>query len=443
MKITNWRRKLAATLVAGGMISPAAAQAANLDANLVLNPGFESVDLGTLGSYNAPKVNNWMGTGFTYSHQPGVTGVPDYADGADPPGAGNWYFSANNQPGSPTGDVRAPDVVFQDIAVNSGATGTQIASGEAAVRLSAYMSSYLNDNDFGIVHLQFKNAGGTTIGTLQIADSDPGPNNVWSLNSAFTSIPAATTSIRASLFGGVRNGGTDGYIDNVDVQVTNAANVLLFAQVNTTTGHVSIRNLTGQPVPIDYYEITSASGALVRANWSSLQDQNLPGFPAGNGSGSGWEEGGGGGNFGLSESNLVGNSLVANGANIGLGPAFNTAGAHDLAFSYAVLSPQALDADFDGDGDADGQDFLIWQRGVGVGTTKAQGNADGDADVDAADLAIWKGEFGQSAFGGPSTIVQGFVRYVTATAAVPEPGTIVLAGLGAGVVMLSRRRRPA
>src|SRR5688572_27987498 len=98
MKVTNWRKNLAKSLVATGLLAPTAAYAANLDTNLVVNPGFESVDTGVTGTYNAPKINNWIGTGFAYSHNPTVTGIPDYADGTDPPGAGNWYFSANNAP---------------------------------------------------------------------------------------------------------------------------------------------------------------------------------------------------------------------------------------------------------------------------------------------------------------------------------------------------------
>ena len=86
MKINNWRSKLAMTLAAGGMLTPAAARAANFNTNLVANPGFELVDTGTVGDYNAPKVLNWLGgPAFAYSHAPGVTGIPDYADGADPP----------------------------------------------------------------------------------------------------------------------------------------------------------------------------------------------------------------------------------------------------------------------------------------------------------------------------------------------------------------------
>ncbi|RIK80720.1 MAG: hypothetical protein DCC67_09005 [Planctomycetota bacterium] len=445
MKITNWRKKLAATLAAGGLLSPAAARAANLDENLVVNGTFESVNTAITGDYGAPAINNWLGgPGFAYSHQPNTTGIPDYADGDDPPGAGNWYFTPNNNPGSDTGDWREPNGVYQDVTLNAGATGSQIASGEAAVRLSAYMSSYLNDGDYGIVQVDFKNAGGTVIGSALIQDSDPGPNNVWNLNSGASIIPAATTSIRVSLYGGVVNGGTDGYMDNVDVQVTNAANEFLFAEVQAN-GQVAIRNLTGEAVQIDYYEITSASGALNATAWNSLQEQNLAGFPAGNGTGNGWEQAGGSGAGVISEGYLTGSSGVAHGANIGIGAAFNPGGAHDLVFKYAVVPPTTLTADFDGDGDADGADFLTWQRGFGIstGASKAQGDANGDGAVNAADLAAWKGEAGGGAFAGPGVLVQGFVRYVASAVAVPEASTMTLAGLGlagAGLRGLGRRK---
>ncbi len=437
MKITNWRRKLAATLLAGGLISSETARAAELDVNLLVNPGFEATTTAMTGDYGAPQILDWSGVGFAYSHNPETTGIPDYADGDDPPNAGDWYFTANNQPSAATGDIREPGVFYQDIAVNSGASGTLIAGGEGAVRFSAYMSSYLNDNDFGIMHLDFRNAQGDSLGTVEIADTDPGPNNVWSLTSGVSLVPPTTATIRTSLFGGVVNSGTDGYIDNVDVQVTSAANVVLFAEVNATTGQVSIRNLTGSPVAIDYYEITSTAGALNRTTWSSLQDQNAGGFPGGNGSGNGWEEGGGGGNLALSESYLTGNSVVTSGATVGLGAAFTGGGAQDLAFRYGVVGAQPLSADFDGDGDVDGNDFITWQRTLG--TAGGQGDADNDGDVDADDLMVWRNEFGSNAFGGPSTLVQGFVRYVSGAAAIPEPNAAVLLGLGAGLFAFQRR----
>jgi hypothetical protein len=67
------------------------------------------------------------------------------------------------------------------------------------------------------------------------------------------------------------------------------------------------------------------------------------------------------------------------------------------------------DADFDGDSDVDGNDLLIWQRGVGVGNNNATGDADGNNIVNAADLAIWKTQFGDGPGGAG------------AASAVPEP----------------------
>jgi hypothetical protein len=446
MKVTNWRRKLAASLAAGGLISPAAALAASLDTNLVVNGTFENVDPGVTGDYNAPKVLQWLGfDGFAYSHQPGVTGIPDYADGADPPGAGNWYFTTNNNPLET--DFNDPGDFYQDADVSTGATGTQIASGEAAVRLSAYMSSYLDDTDFGNVHVEFRNSGGGSLGSAVISDSDPGSGNVWSLNSGAAMVPQGTATLRVSLFGTRTSGGpgADGYIDNVDVQVTDAANEFVFLEVNTTNGQARIRNLTGDPVRIDYYEISSVAGSLRRNTWTSLQDQNLAGFPPGNGTGNGWEEGGGGGNNVLSENFLTGNSIVNNGAIVGLGQAFGTGTTQDLKFSYAVVSPQVLDADFNGNGFVDGGDFLNWQRsrGLATGATKPQGDADGDADVDDADFAIWKVEFGDGTFSGPGNLVTGFVRYVPSfsVAAVPEPSSVALVGLGLAPLALRRTRK--
>jgi hypothetical protein len=85
----------------------------------------------------------------------------------------------------------------------------------------------------------------------------------------------------------------------------------------------------------------------------------------------------------------------------------------------ATRTLAAVSADFDGDLDVDGADFLIWQRGLGQTgpTPAAQGNADGDLDVDGDDLAVWRDSFGPGA--------------VNAALAVPEPssGLLMAAGL--------------
>jgi hypothetical protein len=98
-----------------------------------------------------------------------------------------------------------------------------------------------------------------------------------------------------------------------------------------------------------------------------------------------------------------GSNLIDAGVNVGQ-PYYGTA--PDLG----AFESRPADADFDRDGDVDGGDFLLWQRGLG--STQqidyALGDADGNGVVNAADLAVWRGQFGR---GGS-----------LAAAAVPEPG---------------------
>ena len=52
-------------------------------------------------------------------------------------------------------------------------------------------------------------------------------------------------------------------------------------------------------------------------------------------------------------------------------------------------------ADVDIDGDADGDDFLIWQRNLGAaGVNRLSGDVDGNGSVGAEDLALWQAAFG-------------------------------------------------
>ncbi len=302
MKVTNLRRKLLAALAAAGMLSPAMARAANLNQNLVVNGGFENVDLSTLGGYNAPLILDWTPSsintsGFAYSHDGSKTNggcggpepsciVPDYAryqfTDSVPPDSGHWYFTSNRIPFSGVDYIDQPGEFYQDIDVSTGNSANLIASGLGAFNLSAYLSSYHhgNDSDFANAHLQFRSSSGTVLGTALLSDSDPGPANVWNLNTKTGSVPVGTATVRLSLYGTKDNGigaGPDGYIDNVDFRVTNLPKLAIV--IDRSTGNITLKNLTNSAVPISGYSITSGFEGMAPANWLSIADNYDSGNP--------------------------------------------------------------------------------------------------------------------------------------------------------------------
>jgi hypothetical protein len=230
-------------------------------------------------------------------------------------------------------------------------------------------------------------------------------------------------------------------MDLVDVQVTQAQNELMYLEVNTVNGQTKIKNASGKTFHIDEYTIRSAPGGQTgdynnngvvdaadyvlwrnggtlqndptpgvqpgdytvwRANfgktggslnataWTSLQDQNLAGFPGGNGTGNGWEEDGGSRGVVLGESYLTGNSTVPTATTLNLGAAFNVGSSQNLQFFYSLVPDDGL------------------------------GN-----------------------FSGPGALVQGFVRYVTSgagsSASVPEPTSVVFVGIGLAALAVGGR----
>jgi hypothetical protein len=76
----------------------------------------------------------------------------------------------------------------------------------------------------------------------------------------------------------------------------------------------------------------------------------------------------------------------------------------------------------------DGDDFLTWQRGLGVGTDLSTGDANDDNVVNGDDLAIWSGQFGTP----PS---------IAAVAQIPEPAGAAILVIGSIAMLASLRRR--
>jgi hypothetical protein len=122
---------------------------------------------------------------------------------------------------------------------------------------------------------------------------------------------------------------------NVDISVQSIQTLNL--KINTTSGAATIQNTLASSLAIAYYEITSDSGALVKANWAGIDGtaQSAP-------DGVGWDAAGGSMNKILSELNLTGSSALSTGSSIGIGNIFNTSGAHDLRFFIGLTNGNVI-----------------------------------------------------------------------------------------------------
>jgi hypothetical protein len=112
--------------------------------------------------------------------------------------------------------------------------------------------------------------------------------------------------------------------------------------------------------------------------------------------------------------------------NYGASSAFNQ--------NQVVLSDFQLNltADFDEDGDVDGDDLTRWRNNFGTGTTPMQGDADGDNDSDGNDFLAWQQQLGS---------VPAVPAAAPSAGAVPEPAASVLAAIVATLATAPRRRR--
>jgi hypothetical protein len=101
---------------------------------------------------------------------------------------------------------------------------------------------------------------------------------------------------------------------------------------------------------------------------------------------------------------------------------------YDL-YSMDAWAHQLPWADFNGDGQVDAGDYATWQQNFGATVTPgSDGDANGDGVVNAEDYTIWRDQLGQS--DGLNSLASG---------PAPEPGTLVLLGIGTiGLITLRR-----
>jgi hypothetical protein len=107
--------------------------------------------------------------------------------------------------------------------------------------------------------------------------------------------------------------------------------------------------------------------------------------------------------------------------------------------NFRAIVEVDLSADFDNDGDVDGDDLVVWQTSYGPG---AGADADGNGITDGRDFLIWQRTFGNDAtqsvvaFSAADLALLGW-----ASTTVPEPGAALLLCLGALVASAVRLGR--
>jgi hypothetical protein len=441
MKVTNWTKKLRVTLVAAGICVPGAAYAQVIPLG---DPGFEA--------YTVP-----VTPGYAYAAPPNGSYRPTSAwvdDLDNPPGytqddgVSNWLYNAayaenpnNSRRASPRTGNQAMHGLFNYSAQETGA----LFEANKTYSFSIWaQNDEILDNTNGLFTYVFD-------GTIPFSDANALTSDLTTAinqrQPGMTPAQSQANWTQVTLRHHVRTGAPeighpvgvgffarrDTSVDDASLRVDPIENFLVYLEVNTTNGQVTIKNQTGEPVNVDYYEITSAGSSLNATNWNGFQEQgNVSGFPAGNGTGNGWEAFGTLNSTVVGESWPTGSSAIPHSTTTGLplGAAFRVGFPQDLVFQYGQLSTAAsVDGDFNNDGVVNAADYPVWRK-----TNNTQAGYDD-----------WVENFGETAApGGPSTLIQGFVRYVSGPGSgggVPEPSTVLLVGMGLASLALSGRRK--
>ncbi len=441
MKITNWTRMLAVSLVACGLMAPLT-QAADLQTNLVVNPGFENIDASTPGPFTSVSLLDWtdptpgdttssegiLGDAYAYPYASGYSGEPN------PPSAGLHHFAGgfNTSPS----EVQ----VAQTVALSGGATGAAIAAGVARFDLTGFFSTYFTQSDASSVRVSFRNGSGASLGVSTIGGQDfllglpeLGGRRFWGQDRVSGLVPVGSASALVEVVSSGGGGNYDGYVDLLDLTIGGLPDDAgLMLQVDPATGQARMRNLTGSEVAISYYEVTSAAGSLSTSGWSSFDVQNLQGDD--------WRAAGAVSPAAIGESLLLDSTTIGDAKSLPLGAPFNPSLPQDLVFRYGT--PEGLllygnvkyapivnvAGDYNGDQVVDAADYTVWRDTLGsVSDLRADGN--GNQQIDPGDRAVWVSNYGRSS--------------ASSAAAVPEPVGCSLIVVSAGLLaaVSGQRRR--
>jgi hypothetical protein len=211
----------------------------------------------------------------------------------------------------------------------------------------------------------------------------------------------------------------------------------LVVNINPTTGQATLVNESPFTFSFDGYSVTSASGSLSTAGWTSLQDQAA----------------GGGNWFEIpSNSNKVGelkrsgSTSLSQGTSFNLGNIFNPAGTRDLELQFIVSGEDAartgdidyrvvaagVPGDYNENGTVDAADYVVWRNVTGTAATLPNRNPGQAGNIGPADYDFWRANFGMGAGLGSGSL--------SASSAVPEPASAILLAVSCLLFSLSVSR---
>jgi hypothetical protein len=460
---------MVAAILAGGAFSPSLCRAINIPLS---DPSFDAY---TVSSAAPPS------GGYAYANEyrptsgwvddldsPSLPGSNDYLQDA---GDSNWIYNTAyaDYPGSSNHLRAAPRTGNQAMHglhnYNAQEVGTTFAA-EKVYTFSAWAQgdadAIASDDRVWLYvfngNVPFKESNALTFKQFQGGPAGDFNNRGPAMNAATSKANWKQVTVTHVVYPGASEIGApigvgfyvqrDAAIDDLTLDVDDAANHFLVLEVNTTNGQVRFRNQTAAPIKLDWYDIKSSNGALSSATWLAIQQQAISGFPAGNGSGNGWEKAGGSNSTAIGESYLLGSSSLASGGNVGLGTAYTLGGTHDIVFEYGAISASAQHptGDYNDNGVVDAGDYDVWRKALNQNVTLPNDSTPGT--VTAADFDMWRAHFGEASTTPPSVLTRGLVHYVTSfsasglgDAAVPEPGGVILAGLGMATCLATRGAR--
>jgi hypothetical protein len=205
-------------------------------------------------------------------------------------------------------------------------------------------------------------------------------------------------------------------------------------QVDRSNGAMTLRNnLPGaDAIQMKSYTIESVLGGLDPTGFNGLRGDSGD-FPSGNGTGNGWELGGGSNVKRLAEAYFGGVSTFSIGAGpLSLGSAYNEFSlAEDLEFKWTnadgelynarveyVGTPAGLPGDYNLDGKTDAADYVVWRK-----NPAANGGTPGGYNT-------WRNNFGGGMGSG-----------LGIASSVPEPGVCTSVAMATLIGLVAQRRR--